>query len=63
MENNNKDKKVISDEARKSIRLRVLKLEKYNYNQKEFTTSEMIAKIKKIIEQEVENDSKTNNHK
>ena len=63
MENNNKDKKVISDEARKSIRLRVLKLEKYNYNQKEFTASEMIAKIKKIIEQEVENDSKTNNPK
>ena len=63
MENNNKDKKVISDEARNTIRTRVIRLEKYNYNQKEFTSSEMVAKIKKIIEQEVDNDNKANKPK
>lgn len=39
-------------EKRKAIQKRVLNLERYNYNQKEFTQQEMVAKIKKIIEEE-----------
>ena len=36
-------------DKRKSIQKRVLHLEKYNYNQKEFNQIQMVDKIKKII--------------
>lgn len=42
-----------TSEQRKAIQKKVIYLEKYNYNQKEFTNQEMINKIKKIIEAEV----------
>lgn len=58
-----KETKAVSDTTRKQIQSRVIKLERYNYNQKEFCPIEMVSKIKKIIEQEVENDSKTTNTK
>ena len=58
-----KETKAVSDTTRKQIQSRVIKLERYNYNQKEFGPIEMVSKIKKIIEQEVENDSKKTNTK
>lgn len=38
---------------RKNIEIRILKVEKYNYNQKEHSANEMIEIIKKIIEEEM----------
>ena len=40
-------------EKKLNMQKRIIQLEKYNYNQKEFTSNEMVAKIKKIIEQEI----------
>lgn len=54
MENNTQI--VVSDEMkekRKNIEKKVLGLEKLNYNQKDYTTNEMVNKIKKIIEEEI----------
>ena len=54
MENNTQI--VVSDkmkEKRKNIEKKVLGLEKLNYNQKDYTTNEMVNKIKKIIEEEI----------
>ncbi|MFR1524206.1 MAG: hypothetical protein ACLSUV_01680 [Bacilli bacterium] len=53
---NNNEVKKVSDETRKTIQKKVIILERYNYNQKEFTTPEMLKKIKTIIEKEVNND-------
>lgn len=39
-------------EIRKKIFKRIFQLEKYNYANKEFTSSEMVSKIQKIIEEE-----------
>lgn len=39
------------DEKRKDVERKIIGLEKYNYNQKEYSTNEMIEKIKKIIEE------------
>lgn len=56
---NNDSPKTLNIELRKNIRKSVITLEKYNYNQKEFTSPEMIQKIKFIIEREVNrNDNK-----
>lgn len=53
---NNNEVKKVSDETRKTIQKKVIILERDNYNQKEFTTPEMLKKIKTIIEKEVNND-------
>lgn len=58
MKNNNTPKAVEND-PRTLIRKKVVALEKYNYNQKEFNSQEMVKKIKIIIEREVNtNDNK-----
>lgn len=52
----NNKKEIIMEkdvEKRKNIRKKVIFLEKYNYNQKEFSREEMLSKIKKFIEEEV----------
>ncbi len=57
--NNNNTSKFVESDLRKSIRKKVLFLEKYNYNQKEFNNQDMVKKIKSIIEKEVNaNDNK-----
>lgn len=52
---NNKKEIIIEKDVEKRINIRkkVIFLEKYNYNQKEFTPPEMVSKIKKFIEEEV----------
>ena len=40
-------------EKRKNIEKKILGLEKYNYNQKDYTAPEMTTKLKKIIEEEM----------
>ena len=50
------DERKISEAARETIKNRVVILEKRNYNTKELAPSEMVARIKKIIEEEVNKD-------
>ncbi len=55
----NNTPKAVDNDPRTNIRKKVVALEKYNYNQKEFTSQDMVKKIKIIIEREVNtNDSK-----
>lgn len=52
----NEDTLTISEELkakRKIIENRIISLEKYNYNQKDYSQNEMVDKIKKIIEEEI----------
>ncbi len=57
--NNNNTTKFVESDLRKNIRKKVLGLEKYNYNQKEFNNQDMVKRIKLIIEKEVNaNDNK-----
>lgn len=59
METKDNAPKAVENEVRKNIRKNVLGLEKYNYNQKEYTSQQMVEKIKTIIEREVKkNDNK-----
>ena len=56
---NNITPKAVDNDPRTNIRKKVVALEKYNYNQKEFTSQDMVKKIKIIIEREVNaNDNK-----
>ena len=52
----NENPLTISEELkakRKNIENRIIALEKYNYNQKDYSQNEMVEKIKKIIEEEI----------
>lgn len=51
--NNNDNNKVVNDDVSTCITKKVIALEKYNCNQKEFSSQEMIKKIMAIIEREV----------
>lgn len=56
---NNITPKAVDNDPRTNIKKKVVALEKYNYNQKEFTSQDMVKKIKIIIEREVNaNDNK-----
>lgn len=47
------EQRAAEKEIRKKMFNRIFKIEKYNYANKEFTNSEMVLKIQKIIEEEL----------
>ena len=55
MQQTSSDSKNKIIEMKKAIRKQVIKLERQNYNQKEFGPHDMVKKIKAIIEREVNN--------